>query len=384
MGNIAKLIDRKIIHVLMSDYVTDSRVTNETVSLAKEGYEITVCCLKSHRIKTDEVRDGVCIKRFGLVSNKILCLITACFAMIVLTLRSKAHCIHAHDVAALPVAFLMSKLKRVPLIYDSHELWGESHHAFKSTSIVRIVVLIEKLLAGQAKAIITVSDSIKTHLSNHFNVDNVVVIKNIPSYTHQGDFDLFRETYGMHKDAKIFLHQGIIDFVRGVDLIVDAAINVCEKNKTCMFFFIGDGPDLDKLKLKVKKSFVSERIIFLGFVNQSELLKYTCSANVGIHAIKNSCLNHYYCLPNKLFEYIHSGLVLVVTDLVELGGFVKGRGVGLTFRDGDVKALEQALLTLIEDKVLFDRCKANSNLAAQEYTWDNEFIKLKEIYAKVC
>ncbi len=42
MGNEIKLMYKSIIHVLMSDYDTDSRVNNETVSLAKEGYDITV------------------------------------------------------------------------------------------------------------------------------------------------------------------------------------------------------------------------------------------------------------------------------------------------------------------------------------------------------
>jgi glycosyltransferase involved in cell wall biosynthesis len=375
---------KNIVHVLVSDYRVDSRVTNETVSLVKEGYDVTVYCLKSSKLSSDEKLNGVHIKRFGIVSNRVINLISAFLVMIFFALKSKVHCVHAHDVSALPVAFMISKLKRVPLIYDSHELWGESLHAFDSKTVIKLVVFVEKILARQASVIITVSKSIKTHLSSVFNISHATVIRNIPSYTYKDNYDLFRETYNINKDSKILIYQGLIDISRGVDLIVDAAIHVCKSNEKCFFFILGDGPHIDELKEKVNKFNLTNRIIFFGYVKQSDLLKYTRSADIGIHAIKNSCLNHSYCLPNKLFEYINSGLVLVVTDLIELGSFVRKKEVGVTFDDGNLKSLEQAILLLLKDQTLFDKCRINSSLASQKYTWDNEFIKLKEIYEKIC
>ena len=52
------------------------------------------------------------------------------------------------------------------------------------------------------------------------------------------------------------------------------------------------------------------------------MLRYTISADVGIHAIKNSCLNHYYCMPNKLFEYAMAGLPVIVSNMKEMRDFV--------------------------------------------------------------
>lgn len=368
----------------MSDYSTDSRVNNETVSLAKDGFDITVFCFRSSMFNTDEIRSNVPIKRFGLIGNKVVKILSAWIGMLSCAYRIKIDCVHAHDITALPVAYLISRMKRAPLIYDSHELWIESHHSFNSKLIVKAVGYLEKAIAKKAAKVITVSDSISDYLHSHFGVDNITVIRNIPSYTHSENYDLFRENYNIKSNDKIFIYQGLVDCSRGVDLIIDAAISVCNANPTCKFFILGEGPDLIKLQAIVRSSGLTDRIVFVGFVDQANLLKYTRSADIGIHAIKNSCLNHEYCLPNKLFEYMHSEVVLVVTDLVELGGFVKNHEVGLTFRDGDVRALEQSLLELLSDDDLFNRLKGNLPLVSEQNTWDKEFLKLKEIYRQAC
>jgi hypothetical protein len=45
-------------------------------------------------------------------------------------------------------------------------------------------------------------------------------------------------------------------------------------------------------------------------------------ADVGIYLIENSCLNHYYSRPNKIFQYLFSSLPLVVSDFAEIGKIV--------------------------------------------------------------
>ena len=368
----------------MSDYSMDSRVNNETVSLTKDGFDVTVFCFRSSVFNTDEIRANVPIKRFGLIGNKVVNVSSAWVGMLACAYRTKVDCIHAHDITALPIAYLISRMKHIPLIYDSHELWIESHHSFNSKLIVKVAGYFEKVIAKKATRVITVSDSISNYLHSHFGVDNITVIRNIPSYVHSENYNLFREIYDIKSNDKIFIYQGIVDCSRGVDLIIDAAISVCYANSTCKFFILGEGPDLMKLQAIVRDSGLADRIVFVGFIDQADLLKYTRSADIGIHAIKNSCLNHEYCLPNKLFEYMHSGVVLVVTDLVELGGFVKNHEIGLTFRDGDVFALERSLLELLSNDDLFNRLKGNLSLASEQTTWSKEFLKLKEMYNQIC
>jgi len=375
---------KSLFHILMTDYSVDSRVRNETVYLAKDNYNVTVYCLKSEKLDMDELREGVSLKRFGLVGNKIITFLSAYLFMFFYSFTKKIDCVHAHDVNALPAAYLIAKIKRVPFIYDSHELWSQSHHSISSKIILNTVATMEKFFAKRAAQIITVSDSIKEYMKPYFKNENIEVIRNIPSYTHSGEYDLFREKFNIDKNKKICLYQGLISESRGVGLIAQAAINISKKEDNSIFFFLGDGPYLKELKNIVKKENVEDKILILGSIDQQELLKYTKSADIGIHAIYNSCLNHDYCLPNKLFEYIHSRLVLVMTDLTELKKFVEENKIGLTFEDNSVKSLEKQLLKLLTDEELFEEYRQNSIALANKITWDNEYQKLKNIYGRVC
>lgn len=371
---------KQIVHILMTDYLLDSRVKNETVSLVKDEYDLNVYCLNSRIISHDEIREKILLKRFGIVSNKYLTFISAYIAMFFYSLTKKIDLIHAHDLNSLPIAYLIALIKRIPFIYDSHELWSQSHHSVSSKFILNSIALMEKFFARKSAKIITVSDSIKEYLEKYFCVNNIEVIRNIPSYTHSGNYNLLREQYNLSNEIKICLYQGMISEHRGVSLIVKSAIEVCKKNDKVVFFFLGDGEHLDKFKELIKEKKLHEKIFFLGRIEQDKLLKYTMSADIGIHAISNTCLNHEYCLPNKVFEYLHSNLVLVVTNLIELSKFVEENEIGLTFRDNDYLDLETKITQLITNRALYLGYKNNVRKIAPNLTWSNEYIKLRNIY----
>ncbi len=59
---------------------------------------------------------------------------------------------------------------------------------------------------------------------------------------------------------------------------------------------------------------------------------FTRKAQLGISIDKPSVLNHKYSLPNKLFEYLHAGVPVLASRLVEqeriinhydVGGFIE-------------------------------------------------------------
>lgn len=192
--------DKKVIHILMTDYSVDSRVRNETISLKKDGYTVSVYCLKSKKFNSNELRENVEIQRFGFGGYKIFNMLFAYMGMLFSSINIKIDVIHAHDVTALPIVYLIAKVKGIPFIYDSHELWSQSHHHSSSSILLGMVAFMEKFFAKRATQIITVSDSIKKYMQSYFQNENIEVIRNIPSYTHSGEFDIFRERYNIGKE----------------------------------------------------------------------------------------------------------------------------------------------------------------------------------------
>lgn len=370
-----------VLHILMSQYLIDSRVRNETTKLVEEGLAVDVYCLNGETCKGDEIREGVKLYRFGSFNTKLFLFLTAYITMIFSSFKKKYNCVHAHDLTALPIAFCIAKLKRVPLIYDSHELWSQALHHNLPVLMEKGAIWIEKKLARRADYIITVSNSIAEYLKDHFNHNQVYVVRNVPSYIHTADYDLFRSELNIPKDLKIILYQGLISEGRGVHYLVDAAILLSKKHKF-KFILLGYGPYIDELKKKISEAQLEDTILLMPAVKQDQLLKYTSSADIGVHAINNSCLNHDYCLPNKLFEYISGGLAVVVTNLTELSKFVNENKIGSTFEDDNAADLAQKLSSLLDEPQKLEEIRVNSRRLRQELTWENEAKILMSIYEK--
>ena len=371
----------KILHILLTDYKVDSRVRNETESLYKKGYQVDVFCLKSRDTLKKEFRRGVNIIRYGLSEYKIIKIVTAYFQFIVIALTKNYRLVHAHDFTALPIGFVISRLKRVPLIYDSHELWSESEHEKYHVYIMKIAYLTERYCAKKSNYVITVSDSIKYYLEDYFDNKRIATVRNIPSYIYSQKSNILRERFMISEDIPVFIYEGSIDQKRGINIILNAINKIKELN--FRFIFLGDGSYFDDLRDYIKANHLENLVIVLRSVPQNELIKYLSSSDIGVHAISNTCLNHEYCLPNKIFEYIHSGIGMVCTDLKEMSNIVESNVIGLTFKTNDADDLAEKMTTLINNKNLIHDYKVNSYDLSKRLTWDHEFNALEKVYGEL-
>jgi len=371
-----------VLHLLMSDYRVDSRVRNETESLKNRGYEIDVFCLKSGDTEKTERRNGVRIARFGIFDDsKILQILTAYLGFLYAAVRKNYRLVHAHDFTALPVGFLLSRLKRIPLIYDTHELWSESEHEDYPELMLRLAYRIERYLAKRAEHIVTVSDSINAFLQQYFENSKITTIRNIPSYTSSSQSNVLRARYSIPSNIPIFIYHGAISKARGVGVILEAIERL--NHDEFRFLFLGSGPYLKEIEKFVHEHDMESKVILSDAVPQDELLKCLSSGDIGVHAISNTCLNHEYCLPNKLFEYVHAGLGVLCTDLKEMSYLVQENGIGLNFKDRDPNDLALKMRYLIEHRDQMNRYKSNSRQLSKFLTWDNEYSGLECLYREL-
>jgi glycosyltransferase involved in cell wall biosynthesis len=372
----------RVLHLLMSDYKIDSRVRNETESLKNSGCVIDVFCLKSGDTEKTELRNGVRIARFGTFADrKILHILTAYLGFLCAAMRKNYRLVHAHDFTALPIGFLLSRLKRIPLIYDSHELWSESEHENYPRYLLKTAYRLEKTLAGKADRIITVSDSINQFLRQHFGNPRIATIRNVPSYTVPHRSNILRERYSIPGHIPVLIYQGAISRARGVDVLLGAIEKI--KHADFKFLFLGNGPYVKEVDKFINEHHLKSKIILSEAVPQNELLKYLSGGDIGVHAISSSCLNHEYCLPNKLFEYIHAGLGILCTHLKEMSQLVQDNNIGLTFEDNNLDDLALQMRYLIEHRDQIELYKSNSRRLRETLTWDREFIGLKLLYQEL-
>ena len=63
-------------------------------------------------------------------------------------------------------------------------------------------------------------------------------------------------------------------------------------------------------------------------VARDELEQWTQGASIGIIPYENDGLNHWFCSPNKLWEYPNAGVPILASCMPELRNVIQGAGIG--------------------------------------------------------
>jgi glycosyltransferase involved in cell wall biosynthesis len=268
------------------------------------------------------------------------------------------------------------------LIYDAHEF--EAGRQFGSERIPKILqsawTLPERMFIRRAAAVITVSEAISNALARRYSIPPAVVVRNVPIWTGPVKSSLLRERLQVASDHPILLYQGWM--VRGRGL--EQAIRSLEFLRSATLVMIGTGrlqPELEKLARDVN---VADRVHFLGRLRPSELPPYTASADIGLHLLQNTCLNHDYAMPNKLFEYMHAGLPMVVGNTSEMKRVVERENVGISVNPDSPQEIAEAVNSIWSRADRYVRMRANGVTAAKaRYNWQIESQNLLGVYTSV-
>jgi glycosyltransferase involved in cell wall biosynthesis len=125
------------------------------------------------------------------------------------------------------------------------------------------------------------------------------------------------------------------------------------------------------------------RVLFKERVTRSELLPWTASADLGVAPILNIRANNYYCLPNKLFEYLQAEVPCATSDFPELKAIVEGYEVGFTFNPDHPQTLADALTDFFRHPERAGRYRQNARKAKRELSWEQEQQKLIALYNRL-
>jgi glycosyltransferase involved in cell wall biosynthesis len=291
---------------------------------------------------------------------------------------------HAHDLNTLPIAYLCAKRNKSKLIYDSHELYTERNKLVPSSAFWRFCLnVIEKFLTRQSDAVLTVNHSIAREMAKRYNVPSPEVVMNTPSSLkkRKAIFDgngRLRVDLSIPPERKIILYVGAITFNRGLEELVSSLSFLND----CHLVYMGYGNETFKKKLTeiAESNHSANRFSFYGPVPSNRVTEFAADADIGVAPIINACLSYFYCLPNKIFEYMNAGLPVASSNFPELRSVVIGHDIGLTFDPSDPHDIARAINTILDDPQMRERMTTNAIEASSLYNWENESKKLLEIY----
>jgi glycosyltransferase involved in cell wall biosynthesis len=371
----------RIINLVLNEFTHDSRVLKTSKTFKKIGHQVIVVALHGEKLLEREIIDDISVHRISLKSrswskSKIIQMLKFIeFAYRFKKFYGKERVIHCNDLNGLLVGVICKIFfLRLDLIYDSHE-FAINDVPNEPWWSIRIKYFLEHFLINFAKDVIVVSESIATEYSRLHSIKKPHLLLNCPYFVEQNKKDFFRQCLNIRSDQLIFLYQGGLSKGRGIEILLKAFEK--RTDDRCVLVCMGYGP-LEKLV----KDF-SQRcpvIFFQSAVNHSILLEYTSSADFGILFYEDTCLNHRYCSPNKIFEYLMAGIPVITSNLYEMKRFIEAESIGLiaceNTVDGFGEAVENALS--IDNNIFL---KKISNIR-KKYCWENQEKVLIDVYKK--
>jgi glycosyltransferase involved in cell wall biosynthesis len=373
----------KVLHLVLNDFINDSRVLKETQSLASEHYISDVYIAACWEVGLEEhvrLNAKVQVWRVPLMSKKysksLIVQVIKYFEWLIkifrLYGRYNISIVHCHDIDTLPIGVLFKVFRKSKIVYDTHELATE-HGLYGIKKY--LVKVLESTLIHKADQVIVVSDSIADWYKKKYSLNNVNVIMNVPiRQNDHSESRILKDEYGIREDEILFIYQGILCKGRGIEILLEVFSKLDEVKH---IVFMGSG----NLESIIKDYESRHTNIHLHpSVKMNEIISHTKSADVGVFICENINKSYLYTMPNKIFEYTMSGLPIVVSNFPDMGRFVDDNNCGWKVQPEELKVLD--LISTI-DKVKIKEKRIDVLKCMLKYGWHIEEKKLKQIYEKM-
>nr|WP_294995082.1 glycosyltransferase family 4 protein [uncultured Sediminibacterium sp.] len=207
-------------------------------------------------------------------------------------------------------AYILSRLKRVPFVFEVRDLWPESAidtGVVKNRLIIQLAFWFEGFIYRKAKLVNVLTPAFRDAL-----IRKGVPKKKIILIPNAGDFEImekankgfdpdqFRKAHDVDKDTLIVTYVGAHGVANHLEQVLETA-NLL-RNEKVMFWLIGDGMEKQRLKEKAREMQLTN-VQFFDPVPKAEVFKYILASDVGASVLKKAdAFKTVY--SNKTFDYM--------------------------------------------------------------------------------
>ncbi len=298
---------------------------------------------------------------FGLILNSIL---TLFIMIVVLILRPKIVIVSvpgAYPVMATYLGCILSRSKLIIDVRDPHEeIIASRYRRGFSSLIAKIFKSINYSVYRRAHAVIAVTKTLATMLAN-------AICRSIYLVPNGADLEVFVPVN--KKEARSMLkfnqYSFLIAYIGALTtrgyyniLPVVSVIRKIRKRTGINIKLVAAGPIYDGGRTVVKE--FKDELLYMGVLDVKSVVTLLSACDVGIiPRIKDPIYD--YAIPAKFFEYIATGLPVIVTASreSELAKIVTENKLGFVCKPEDHVCIESSILALATNKDLLDKLKKN-------------------------
>jgi glycosyltransferase involved in cell wall biosynthesis len=378
-----------------SDYGCSVRILEEARVLQRLGHDLVVCTYRNGQdVPGLQIRrtPGIPFREqyeVGSSLHKLGFDFLLFWTVLRCALRRRPDVIHAHMHEGALIGLAVSRLLRIPLVFDLQgSLTGEmlDHRFLRKDSIFyRPLRRLEKAINQRSPLILTSSANARDMLVTDFDCcpdriqpvpDCVDTATFYPPVEEEGAaLAGVRAQLGVPPGKRIVAYLGLLAHYQGTDLLLRAASQVTAQRDDVHFLIMGF-PAVEHYRQLADDLGVSRHITFTGKVPYDQARGFLALGDVAV-APKLSATEG--C--GKILNYMAMGLPVVAFDTPVSREYLGAQGIYA--RPGDADALAQALLAALDGNHRAQAAQLRQ-IAARCYSWDQAAGAILQAYSAVC
>ena len=206
-------------------------------------------------------------------------------------------------------AYILSKLKRIPLIFEVRDLWPESAidtGVISNKALIKFSYKFEAFIYRNAKLINVLTPAFrKALIEKGIPKEKIIYIPNASDFSlaekvaKNFNPETFRKEEGID-DKFVITYIGAHGLANHLIQLIDTAERLADSN--VLIQLIGRGPTKDMLIEEVKKRNLNN-VRFIGYVDKEKAFKYILASDLGTAVLKKvDTFKTIY--SNKTFDYM--------------------------------------------------------------------------------
>jgi glycosyltransferase involved in cell wall biosynthesis len=383
----------KILMLLTNPFRPDPRPLKEAGALVEAGNEVTILAWdRETRFPKEEKVHGIKVSRiawrgsYGRGVAQIPGFAYFWLRVLWRLLTWDYDVVHCHDLDTLPLGWLMGRLRRKRVVFDSHipfpDRVARREQSSRATRIlVRVLEMVERTLAKRADILLTDSEKMVERFRG-MGVKKGFEILNVPP----ADFgNVVKERHG---DTVIIGRIGLMsrDMGHGVDDTLDAFERLVGEGYDVRLALLGNvTPDSYKEEVSARIQRLGDRVTFSDFIPYSEVIEWYGKLDISVILYDMRIHRCMYLLgyPTKLFESMAAGIPIVLRSNDHAQQLLLDNECGLVV-GYDLDSIVGALRELVENPELRARYGANGRrMFEQRYNWAVESQRLVKAYGEL-
>ncbi|MCB1876798.1 MAG: glycosyltransferase, exosortase A system-associated [Chromatiales bacterium] len=301
----------------------------------------------------------------------------------------KPDILHAHSPALNGLAAIkVGARHRLPVVYEVRAFWEDAavdHGTSREWGPrYRATRALETHVLKRADAVTTICEGLRSDIvARGIPAGKVTVIPNAVD-AERFSTDLPRDPELVHQlgleGAAVVGFIGSFYAYEGLDLLIEALPAVLSVRKDVKLLLVGGGPQEERLRARAKELGVSDRVVFTGRVPHEHVDRYYALVDVFAYPRHPMRLTE-LVTPLKPLEAMAQGRILIASDVGGHKELIRDGETGMLFRAGDVKALAEGLLSLLENQETWPAMRAAGRAFVEtERNWPVSVARYRPIY----